>query len=1205
MGARSNLAAGSVILALTVCSAYGQPQGNTVTVLPRQDNSATGELRFREKFSEGQHYVGFKAPAVITANKIWELPGADGTVGYCLKTNGALVLQWGSCSGGSTPDISHYDFSLAPGTFTVNTAFSTAGAKVVTIASPDACPLGVGGAHNDHWLRLTGDGGDPSTVLIEGGSCTSGGVGTLEFTTTETYTAGSVTIESASDGAQEALWVARETRSSIPMTSRIGGYNVYAPVHAPVYTGIHCTGRRSRDDYITALGAEDGCVFNIRFGAGTTTGQAFHLQSGVTFDGLSYNYPDQDNDDSPDTYPPTLRIFASAGNGVSIINSHVENAYTFIDASGPHNHLVVENITGHALHLFALIDNAFSVDTFKNIHIVSTWITDTVVTGDLINFDGMAAEYTAQNGTFLHVKRADLMSLKDVSAYGFKFGLRLEANTDGSPVGSYGTADGLLCDTCMFGIYADDWGIAKQGWQMTNSQFISWNPWSADHSGSAIYLTGPQEGPLQLVNPVLSGDSVKTGPLVYTSAALIAMVNPKVVAWSNSATDYAFTLDGTGKLIVTGGLLEGVDTATVGYPNLSPWNLLTYLATFTGEPAKFTDTIFQGVPIISSGVTPFPATRVSNVTWPGWDGATVATADEITPTGELFLLTGDTTVNTITLPFDGFQGRLCMIPDSAVLFGLDDNIAHEYKATPGRHVCFEYLTATGKWYPPGTRNFHSGLTWGAGSELLTDAGGSIKLGRTDGTTVTPYIQFHSDGSEFISTRIYSSGGDEATNFEGDLHIESNKTTNTGDLTALGVLQTWKLEIKDPLGFPWDMQALGNAGANSYLLIRDNAGANVMQFWRAASGSPVDFADVYVDLQPNADGSQALGSSARRWSTIYAEDIDFSGTITGTIPAPSNMVTTDTGPQYISGIKHMDNLIMISTTADEGGQITWHGGSTYPAWVTDVYQSTFRIFGNSASAVNATMSNIGGGAFNFDITGSIGVTNDADVDGDLTVLGVGQVWKLEVKDPLGFAWDMEALGNAASNSTMWIRDNAGNKVIQFWRAAAGSAVDFADVYVDLVPDTNDGQKIGSSAKYWSEAYVEELYTKGTLRTATDNTYDIGQASFRFKRGYFSDTVIVGNLSSGGYVSGDSGAFTNDVVIGGDLTVSGTFTISGYVPTSRNVNTSSPLTGGGSLAGDLTISCPTCAIGSGLTGTANCPTGVKTINVTNGVVTSVGC
>jgi hypothetical protein len=560
-------------------------------------------------------------------------------------------------------------------------------------------PPGVNAANVEYYVYISGGVGTAEAVLVTGGTAVAGAAsGTLLFTPSNSHS-GAWTVQSASEGVGEALAAARASRQTVEITPRSGGWNLYGPVFMPIYTGLSAPGRASRDGYVTVLPATDGAVINVRFGQGTTALQAFHIQSGCTIDGPAFNYPTQVNTDTPYSFPPTIRIFASAGNDVTIRNCYVENAYKFIDATGSHNRMVVENVNGHVISMFADVDVALSVDTFKSIHIVSTWITDTVVVGELIEFEGMAAEYIANNATFIRVKRADQVSLFDVSVYGFKFGIYFAPNLDGSPVGSYGSADKFLADTCMFPVFAIENGVAKQGWQFSNCQFISWNPFGSNHAGSAIYISGSQEGPLSFVNAVISGNSAKTGALVYTDDALITLISPKVVAWSNSASDYPLTLAGDGTVQVVNGLFEGVDTEQVGYPALSPWNLLTYLTGFTGSPARFFGTVLEGTPVINSGVSPAPKTKLIEVERPNWAGANVASASTITPTSEIFVVTGTDEVDTINLPFTGYEGTLCLIPAAAFTWSATGNIAIAGTAVPGRALFMTYRVAAASFYP--------------------------------------------------------------------------------------------------------------------------------------------------------------------------------------------------------------------------------------------------------------------------------------------------------------------------------------------------------------------------------------------------------------------------------------------------------------------------------------------------------------------------
>ncbi len=53
-----------------------------------------GELRLREASGGGVNYTGFKAPAALAGNVIYDMPDADGNAGEVLSTNGGLALSW-------------------------------------------------------------------------------------------------------------------------------------------------------------------------------------------------------------------------------------------------------------------------------------------------------------------------------------------------------------------------------------------------------------------------------------------------------------------------------------------------------------------------------------------------------------------------------------------------------------------------------------------------------------------------------------------------------------------------------------------------------------------------------------------------------------------------------------------------------------------------------------------------------------------------------------------------------------------------------------------------------------------------------------------------------------------------------------------------------------------------------------------------------
>jgi hypothetical protein len=67
-----------------------------------------GNLRFAD--TDSSHYVSFRAPATVSANVAWTLPGTDGTSNQALTTDGTGNLSWTTLSsppGGSTTQIQY------------------------------------------------------------------------------------------------------------------------------------------------------------------------------------------------------------------------------------------------------------------------------------------------------------------------------------------------------------------------------------------------------------------------------------------------------------------------------------------------------------------------------------------------------------------------------------------------------------------------------------------------------------------------------------------------------------------------------------------------------------------------------------------------------------------------------------------------------------------------------------------------------------------------------------------------------------------------------------------------------------------------------------------------------------------------------------------------------------------------------------------
>tara|TARA_Y100001935_G_C17295432_1_gene505826 strand:- start:119 stop:2272 length:2154 start_codon:yes stop_codon:yes gene_type:complete len=93
-----------------------------------------GDLGAQFMDDDASHYVAFVAPTSVSSNVTWTLPGADGTSGQVLSTDGAGTLTWSTVSSGT--GTTNSSLSLDKGTLTLT---DSSGGKVsVDISGIDA-----------------------------------------------------------------------------------------------------------------------------------------------------------------------------------------------------------------------------------------------------------------------------------------------------------------------------------------------------------------------------------------------------------------------------------------------------------------------------------------------------------------------------------------------------------------------------------------------------------------------------------------------------------------------------------------------------------------------------------------------------------------------------------------------------------------------------------------------------------------------------------------------------------------------------------------------------------------------------------------------------------------------------------------------------------------------------------------------------------
>lgn len=92
--------------------------------------------------TNGDYYAGFKAPSSLSANRMWELPAADGSANQVVKTNGSGVLSFGSVD---WTEITSKPSTFPPSSHQHSGADITSGAVGLSVGGTGANLSGVSG----------------------------------------------------------------------------------------------------------------------------------------------------------------------------------------------------------------------------------------------------------------------------------------------------------------------------------------------------------------------------------------------------------------------------------------------------------------------------------------------------------------------------------------------------------------------------------------------------------------------------------------------------------------------------------------------------------------------------------------------------------------------------------------------------------------------------------------------------------------------------------------------------------------------------------------------------------------------------------------------------------------------------------------------------------------------------------------------------
>lgn len=123
-----------------------------------------------------------------------------------------------------------------------------------------------------------------------------------------------------------------------------------------------------------------------------------------------------------------------------------------------------------------------------------------------------------------------------------------------------------------------------------------------------------------------------------------------------------------------------------------------------------------------------------------------------------------------------------------------------------------------------------------------------------------------------------------------------------------------------------------SGTNTKLWIEDPADAKLIEFMRLDGGAAADKADLYVDLLPNADLSQKLGQTGRRWDQLWAREVRMDSCVGSGCPAGGAYEDIDVEAHGAIADDGIDDLAAIQAAVNalhaRGGCVAFPSGKVF-------------------------------------------------------------------------------------------------------------------------------------------------------------------------------------------------------------------------------------------------------------------------------------
>lgn len=306
------------------------------------------------------------------------------------------------------------------------------------------------------------------------------------------------------------------------------------------------------------------------------------------------------------------------------------------------------------------------------------------------------------------------------------------------------------------------------------------------------------------------------------------------------------------------------------------------------------------------------------------------------------------------------------------------------------------------------------------------------------------------------------------------------TTNYQLSTGAGPIVT----LNGPAsGSGWTFTFPTSGGTNTYVLSTNGSGTTSWVSVSAAGGATTaldNLAAVAINtaLLPGTTNSIALGSGTKQWSNVFSTAGTFENNVAGTKLTWKHTTNSVTGYLYadstVAGLGSFSNHPFIFFTNFGAASLTLG---------TTAFLATFagQVQHPNGSAGTPSMSFTNSPTTGFYYTGSnnkIGVSNN------------GTLW-----------WIFNTDGNFEAQSTARITNRAGS--------AASPSYTFPDGTSGLFSlGTNNISLSTNSAERLSITSGGAISLGGHTTPMSDNSYDVGSGSLRWRTGFFGSNLIVG-------------------------------------------------------------------------------------------------